>query len=184
MGALRRGTRRWDIDGERSLRVFIFNAGFSVILLIVLGEYGRGRWRGRTISRQPLGQWRNGGDNVVKGRVLTGSCTLLIAGRFTCRMYVGAVPFRLPPGEPHGSGGNRSYTGASRKRHGIPGTGCGACMAGGRSRGSLCVVTEAGGRLPYHPLGGSRPVGIIACHSGHVKFATFRRMIPSSIAAA
>jgi hypothetical protein len=43
MSALRRGPRGWNIDGEGSVRVFILETGFSVILLIVLGEDGRGR---------------------------------------------------------------------------------------------------------------------------------------------
>ena len=105
--ALRRSPRGWNVDGKCSIRVFILEARFSVILLIVLGEDGRGRgWRRRTIARQALGQWRNRGNVVFGNRVLTGSCALLIAGRFTCRMYVGAVPFRFPPGEPYGGGGN------------------------------------------------------------------------------
>ena len=57
-------------------------------------------------------------------------------------------------------------------------------MAGRRSRGSLCIVTEAGRRLPNHSVGGDRPVGVIACHSSHMKFAAFRRMLSGSIAAA
>ena len=52
---------------------------------------------------------------MFEGRVLAGSCTLLVTGRFTCGMYVGAVPLRLSPGESHRSGGNRRNTGASRE---------------------------------------------------------------------
>jgi hypothetical protein len=105
--AFRRGPRGWDIDGEGSVRIFILETGFSAILLIELGEDGRGRgWRGRTIARQALRQWRNGWNAVFGNWVLTGTCALLIAGRFTRGIYVGAVPFRFPHGKPNGGGGS------------------------------------------------------------------------------
>jgi hypothetical protein len=121
---------------------------------------------------------------VFEDRVLAGSCTLLITGGFTCRMRVTAIPFGFSPREPPRSGGNRRYAGAGRKRDRIPGTGCGACVTGRRGRGTFRVVAEASRCLPDHPLGRDRPVGIVARHSGRVGFATFRRVLSCSIAAA
>ena len=182
MGALRRGPCGWDIDGKGSIRIFILDAKFSVILLIWLGEYGRGGWWWRTITRQALRQRGDGGNIVFKSRVLAGPCAFLVASRFTCRMYIGAAPFGLSPREPHGSSRNRRYTGASGKRHRIPGAGCRACVTSGRGGGSLRVVAEAGGRLPNHPLGGNKPVRIVIRYSSNVRFATFRRVLSGSIA--
>ena len=99
-------------------------------------------------------------------------------------MHVGAVPFGFYHRVPPGSGRNRRYAGACRKRRRIPGAGCGTCVAGRRGRGTLRGVAEASGCLPDHTFGRNGPVGIVACRGDNMKIYTFRRMLSCSVAAA